>query len=274
MKTTFKRLGLIVAAVWLVAGMAWGFVENETTRYVALGGAVVLTAIVVGAWWWVRSQAKSMQGVQAILAGIESDDDRKVAISKLESQFGKGDAVAVFAKAQLLMQDDPQAALQELESINLNKVLPTVADEARSQRALIHLMLGQASPARVLVDSIELGRHNDIKSRTMMASVTAEAWARTGHAKKAAELLVKYPADGDSFEQIKPQVLRAQAFTAAYTNDTKQMRKALRALQQINPQLLGGFFTKRVHPMLQKEAKQVLEQSGEMPRQHMRMQRR
>jgi hypothetical protein len=40
------------------------------------------------------------------------------------------------------------------------------------------------------------------------------------------------------------------------------MKKALRKLSNQDPRLLAGFIMKRTHPLLQKEAKKLIEQSG------------
>jgi hypothetical protein len=49
-------------------------------------------------------------------------------------------------------------------------------------------------------------------------------------------------------------------------NDTKGIRKVLRKLSEINPQLLGGFLVKKVHPLLEREAKEMLKRSGAVPK--------
>jgi hypothetical protein len=47
--------------------------------------------------------------------------------------------------------------------------------------------------------------------------------------------------------------------------------RALRKLAEMSPQLLGMFIgTKKVHPMLQQEAKQILMRSGAVPRKMVR----
>src|SRR5690606_27531012 len=138
---------------------------------------------------WALSRAKKARGVAAILASVESEADRDKAIAQLETQFKAGDPAAVFAKAQLQMQSDPQQALATLEQLELGKLNAAVADEARAQRGMIHLMLGDVSRARDLADGIDLSRHQDARSKAMMSSVIAEAWSRTGQAKKAQSVL-------------------------------------------------------------------------------------
>jgi transposase len=148
----------------------------------------------------------------------------------------------------------------------LNKVMAPVADEARGQRAMIHLTQGEVSQARQLADNIDLSRHQDARTRAMLASVVAEAWARSGDAKKANETLALYDPEEATYEQIKPQLYRAMAYAAAHESDLTGMRKALRKLLAIDVRLLGGFMMKKTHPLLQKEAKKMLEQSGQVPR--------
>ena len=51
----------------------------------------------------------------------------------------------------------------------------------------------------------------------------------------------------------------------------KAAARALKKLAEINPQLLGMFVAaKKVHPMLQQEAKQQLMRSGAVPRKMVR----
>jgi hypothetical protein len=44
------------------------------------------------------------------------------------------------------------------------------------------------------------------------------------------------------------------------------MKRDLKKLAQVDVRLLGGFMMKRTHPLLQKEAKRMVEQSGAVPR--------
>jgi hypothetical protein len=231
-----------------------------------LGLALVLTGVAAAMLVWTLRQAKTARGVASILSGVETDEDRKAALEKLSTDFKKGDTAAVFARAQLELQEDPKKALATLESIDLTKVMAPVADEARGQRAMIHLTQGEVGPARQLADNIDLSRHQDARTRAMLASVVAEAWARSGDAKKASETLALYDPEDATYEQIKPQLYRALAYAAAHESDISGIRKALRKLIGIDVRLLGGFMMKKTHPLLQKEAKKMLEQSGQVPK--------
>lgn len=260
------RVALIVVAIWVALGMVAGFSQSSTTRVVVLSIAAVLTALLVGVVLWALSRAKKARGVASILAGVESEEDRSKAIAQLDTQFKAGDPAAVFAKAQLQLQSDPQQALATLEQLDLGKLNPATADEARAQRGMIHLLIGDVARARDLADAIDLGRHQDSRSKAMMSSVIAEAWARTGQAKRALSVLEVFNPEDEAFAQLRPQLYRARAFTYAYVGDIKGMKRAVRRLTEIDVRLLGGLLAKKTHPLLQKEAKQALERSGQMPR--------
>jgi hypothetical protein len=268
LKSLGTRLGLPLAAGWMLA-----IFVNKWWSY-AIVGAVTAAAAGLVVWAWQRLE--KTRKVTDILQSVEPTDKegRKAALEKIDANFKKGDLAATFAKSQLLMQDDPAQALTELESIDLSKVMPAEADQARMQRAIIHLSRGEVDRARVLVDPIDLSRHEDSKVRAMMTAVVAEAWARTGQAKRGMELLDIYKADDASIAEIRPQLWRARAFASAALNDMKAMRFALRRLGGENPQYLMVFMVKRVHPLLQQEAKQMLMASGHIPRQRQQFQRR
>jgi hypothetical protein len=265
LRSMLTRLGLILAGVWVLFVSISIFVSSPWNKIV-LGVPVVLTGVAIAVVIWTLRQAKTARGVASILSGVETSEDRKAALEKLSTDFKKGDTAAIFARAQLEMQDDPKKALATLESIDLSKVMAPVADEARGQRAMIHLTQGEVGQARQLADNIDLSRHQDARTRAMLASVKAEAMARSGDAKKALEMLGLFDMDDATYEQIRPQLLRAQAYAAAHDSDLSTMRRALRKLVAIDARLLGGFMLKKTHPLLQKEARKVLEQSGQVPK--------
>lgn len=260
------RLGLPLAAVWVIGVCVASISQSRTAVTIALVVPAVITVGLVAVVVWALKQARTAKSVAGLLSKVETAEDRKAALEQLEQGYGKKDTAAIFAKAQLLLQEDPRKALEVLEQIDLGKVLAPVADEARAQRAMIHLLLGEVTPARDLADAIDLSRQQDTRARAMMASVVAEAWARTGQAKKAAETVELYNPDDDEFEQVRPQLHRARAYVYAAIGDAKAMRRSLKKLLDQDARLLGGFMTKRTHPLLQKEAKKMLEQSGQVPR--------
>ncbi|WP_437606839.1 hypothetical protein WMF20_38765 [Sorangium sp. So ce834] len=262
------RVGIPALIVWAIALAIPGVWPKAT--------AGVLTVVVAGVILWALRFATKTRAVAQIVQTADSAEARKDAIAKLDTEFKKDDAAATFAKAQLQMQEDPRAALRTLETINLDKVMAPMADEARAQRGMIHLILSETDEARALVDKIDMTRHKEPRIRAMMAAIVGEAWARTGQATKAVELLETFDPNDDAFAELKPQLLRSRAFAYAWANNTKQMKSTLRSLSALNPQYLSGFITKKkspmgvpprgVHPMLEKEAFEMLMRSGAVPR--------
>lgn len=265
-KKLLLRLSIPLVGVWLLGGLIAGVSTGRTAITVAIAVPAVITLILLGIVIWALRQAKRARGVASILSGVETAEDRKAALERLGKDYKKKDPAAIFAKAQLELQEDPKAALATLEQIDLGKVMAPVADEARAQRGMIHLMLGEVDPARRLVDGIDLKRHNEPKARAMMVAVIAEAWSRTGQAKKGLETLEVFDPEDPEYVALRPQLWRAFAFAYAYSSNTKDMRRALRKLLEQDARLLAGFLGKRSHPLLKREAKKMLEQSGQMPR--------
>jgi hypothetical protein len=263
------RIGIVVAVVWIIAIAIPGWIPKAV--------AGVLSIVTFGVVLWGLRFAKKSKAVADLVRGADSAEARKEALGKLDSDFKEGDIAATFAKAQLQMQDDPRAALATLETINLDKGTSAAqADEARSQRAMLHLMLGETDKARPLVDKIDLGRHKEPKIRATLAAVIAEGWARTGQARKAAELLETFDPEDEVYADLRPQMYRSLAFAYAWSNQTKKMKQVLRRLNSLNPQLLMGFITKKknpqgvnprgVHPLLEKEAFALVMKSGAVQR--------
>lgn len=273
-KSVLWRLGVPLLVIWFVGGLIASFAVSPVVRGFALGIPAALTLAAIGLMIWVVRQARKAQGVAGILSrATETKDGREAALAELDAKYKADDPTAVFARAQLLLQEDPRKALAALEAINLTKVMGNVADEARGQRAMIHLMLGEVAPARDLVDGIQLSRHQDARSRAMLAAVVAEAWARSGQGKRAVDTLSVLNVDDPELQQLRPQIWRAQAYAFAHTEDMKSATRALRKLAGQDARLLGGFMAKKTHPLLQREARKLLEQSGAVQRK-MQVQRR
>jgi hypothetical protein len=252
------RVGLPIVGVWVIAlliGRTWSLIA-----------AAVLTAAATGLVVWAIRFAKKTRAVASLVQGADTPEARKEALSKLETDFKKGDTAAIFAKAQLQLHEDPRKALATLEDVDLGKVMAPIADEARAQRAMIHLMLGEPERARQLVDGIDLGRHQQPKTKATLVTVIGEAWARTGQGKKALDTLSVFDPEDPEYGDLKAQLYRAFAFAYAATNDTKGIRRVLRKMLEINPQLLGGFLMKKVHPLLKREAEETLRRSGAVPK--------
>lgn len=265
-KSTAIRIGLILAACWLVGGLVFGILQSQTAKYVALGIPAAISVVVLGVLVWTVRRTRAAREVASVIAGAQTPEEREAAIEQLKNRNKKNDAAAIFAQAQLEMQEDPKKALSTLESLDLSRVMGPVADEARVQRALIHLSLSQVSLARQLVDNVDIKRAKDPRSRAMIAAVSAETFARSSDAKRALDMLELVDMEDEQLAPMKPQLLRAFAFAYAAQTKTKDLRRVLRQMSKIDVRLLGGFLQGKTHPLLQKEARRTVEQSGAVPR--------
>jgi hypothetical protein len=259
LKKIYLRVGLVLAVVWVVAIIIPTWIPK------AVAGAI--TVAVFGAGIWVLRQMNKSQQISAIMAGAETEEGRKEALEKLQAGFGKGDAQALMARAQLEMQEDPRKALETLEGIDLSKQMAAVASQVRATRAQIHLMLGDVAEARKLADELDLGKQDDAKLRAMFATVAGEAWARSGNAKKGLETLELFNPEDPEFSELRAQMWRARAFAYAANQDTKGVTRSLKKLAEMNPHLLGMFVgQKKIHPILEREARQIVMRLGVVPR--------
>jgi hypothetical protein len=263
LKPALLRVGLMLLGVWVLGGIMSSVLHSSWPVYAAL----VVTGIVLGVGAWAYFTLQKQQKLGAILQGADTSEGRKAALEKLSAEYKESDAQAAFAKAQLLAQEDPQAALDTLDKIDLNKELAPFAAQVRATKAMLYLQTGNPKAARQEVDKLEFDKQQDVKVRAMFAGVAAEAWARTGQAKKAIDTLELFSTEDEAIADMRMQLLRARAFAYAADSDTKGVQRTLKKLAAIHPQLLGAFLNqKHVHPLLQQEAKQILIQSGAVQR--------
>ena len=268
MQKLYQRAGLLVAGLWALSIATWSWLHQLWPLYVA----GTLTAVIAGGGWWFINYVKKNEQLAGIVRGAETADGRKEALKRLETDFKKGDVSATMARAQIEMQEDPRKALETLETIDLNKItLAPMADQVRAIRAQLHLSLGEGSAARALAHKRELGKQEDQKTRVMFATVAGEAWARSGAAKKAIETLELFNPDDPENAEARVQMWRARAFAYAATNDMKAVDRALKKLADANPHLLAMFIgQKKIHPLLERAAKQLLMRSGAVQRKMVR----
>ncbi len=262
LKKVYTRVALVLAAVGVAA-----FIVPPPYGNYAKGAFGVLLVVAVGAAIWLDRYVKKTLALGAILRGADSDEGRKEALKTIAEKFGKDDTQALLARAQLEMQEDPRKAQATLESIDLEKQMAPIAGQVRAMRAMIHLTHGEIPEARALVEKLELDKQQEPKTRVMFATVAGEAWARSGQAKKALDTLDLFNPDDPENEEIRAQMWRARAFAYAALSDQKGVGRALRKLADLNVQLLGMFVgQKKIHPMLEKEARQLVQKLGAMPR--------
>jgi len=259
MRKILVRGGAVIAVVWVVA-----LIVRHWSGYVAAG---VLTVGAIAAVIWLKRHMAKTMALGSILRSADDEQGRKAALERIDSEFKKNDTQAVIAKAQLQMQDDPRAALATLEKVNLERELPPVAGQVRAMRAMIHLSLGEVQPARSLVDKLELGKQQEPSTRVLFAAVASEAWARTGDGRKAVDTMELFNPDADDVGELRAQLYRSRAFAYAAVNDSKGVSRSLKKLADINPHLLGMFVgQKKVHPLLEREAKNLVMRMGVAPR--------
>jgi hypothetical protein len=263
LKKILIRVGIVLLVLWSIA--AW------IHHWIAFAVVGALTVTIAGVGLWAVRWMKKSEALGSILRGADTEEGRKAALAQLEAGFKKSDTQAVLARAQLEMQEDPRKALATLEGVNLDKVIGPIADQIRAMRAMIHLSLGETAQGRALADNLDLGKQQEPKTRAMFATVASEAWARTGAAKKAVETLELFNPEDPEFAEMRAQMWRARAFAYAGTSDMKGAGRALRKLADMNPHLLAMFIgNKKVHPLLEREAKQIVMKMGAMPRKMIR----
>lgn len=259
-RTAAKAAVIALVVIWLLGVSFWQGLDSVIPLYVA--GALTL-AIAIVALLVRRNIAKSRELGLMMGGDAPSEANR----TKLEARVAKGDAAAVLAKAQLEVQEDPKKALETLEAANLEKAPKVMANQIRATRAMIHLNRGEVKAARELAEVIDLDKAPDPKTRANLAGVVAEAWARSGNPIEASQLLDKYDPTDEDLGDVKVQLLRARAFSEAHRRKVNVMKKALKDLEAVSPQLLTVFVSqKRVHPILMQEARRRLDKAGMVPR--------
>lgn len=271
--TVFKvSIGVLVVSWLLAFGFATGL-KTPVPYYVALGLTV---ATAIAAFLIKRNLDKSEALGDLLADGADlSAEERDARIASLQARVEKGDSAAIIARAQLEMHDAPKKALVTLERVDLQKANKIIANQIRGMRIMIHLNLGELAASRKLADDVDLAKTPDLKARANLAGVVAEAWARSGNPIEGNELLDKYDPDHKDFQDVKVQLLRARVFASVHQNKLDAMKRALKQMTEISPQLLALFVgQKRIHPLLAQEAKKRLEKSGIMPRQKVQGARR
>jgi hypothetical protein len=206
-----------------------------------------------------------------LMKGAGDEQGRKLALERL-SAGGSKDAMKALARAQLLAQEDPQAAIEALEAIDIDKAPSLAQDEVRAQRAMMYLFMNRPKDARPLADAIKIERQPEPKAKAKYVAVVAEAFARTGKADEAKKLLEEHRADDPRWvAEVGPLLYRAQVYTFFETKNRGLVKKALDALVKIEPNMLSPFVQKGVKPELQKLALAALGDAGLAPRAQMKM---
>ena len=242
--------------------MVWAFAIN-TGNTIVIGIVGGLTALLIGVLLWaLRTIRKQKKTVSLLQGAIASPEARREALAKLSEGKDANSPTNVFARAQLLAQDDPQGALKLLGTVELRNYHPSMQDDVSLLQTQLYLRLGRTADARKSADVMNLDNPQRKEIRPLAASIVAEAWARTGKPKEALALLDTIELPKKDAEQIALQARVARIFARFAANQRGPARAELAALAEEDPNQLGRFVLPqfRVHPELQKLARSVFEQ--------------
>jgi hypothetical protein len=264
----------IVAAIGGAVVVAWvtAFLLVPYVNYWAVAVVAALTVALLGFGGWAWNYTRKQSALLDILRGATDEEGRKAALEKL-SQGNKSDAMNAVARAQLMAREDPKAAIEVLEAIDIDKAPSMSQDEVRAVLAQLYLVVGRVKDARPLVDRIKVEGAPVAKARAMYAAVAAETLARTGSAPEAKKLLENYRGDNPEYTDIAPMLYRAAVFTYIATKNRGLARSAMFALAQVEPNLLAPFVMKGSSLEMQNMAKEVLSETGFQTKAKMKMQR-
>ncbi len=247
-------IGGVVAILWVTA-----FASNSKAFIIVVA---VLTLVVAGALFWIYRWASKQRKLMELLQSANvSPEARKEALAKLKAApDADKDVMNAIARAQLQAQEDPDAALTTLESVDLKKVPAPMADDVRAFRAQLYLVKGRSKEARELADEIKPSNAATPEARGMLAATVAEAWARTGKHTEALDLLGTIKPEDPDFAQAKAPLLYARIYASFAAGKRDDVRRDMATLVRQDVNLLGRFVAPqlKVHPELQKIAKEVL----------------
>lgn len=251
---TFVYIGLVFAALW-----AFAIYTGSLVVEIIVG---VLTAVVVGLLIYaLRLVKKQRQLIGTLQGATESPEARRDALAKLEAGKDASSPTNVFARAQLTAQDDPKAALALLDSKPLKEYPAAMQDDVAILKTQLFLGMGRTQDARKVAETINLDNPSRKEVRTMAAVIVAEAFARTGKPKEALALVDSIELPKKDAEQILVQARVVKVFAKFAMNQRPAARAELVSLADEDVNYLGRFLMPqfKVHPELQKLARQVLE---------------
>jgi type II secretory pathway pseudopilin PulG len=257
--------GGIPRKTWLWIGgvtlAVWAFAIN-TGSAVVLIIVGTLTAVLIGVLLWALRTIRRHKSTISLLQGaITSPEARREALAKLSGGKDANTPTNLFARAQLLASDEPQAALKLLGSVELKTYHPSMQDDVSLLQTQLYLRLGRTGDARKTADVMNLDNPQRKEIRPLAATIVAEAWARTGKPKEALALLDTIELPKKDAEQIAMQARVARVFARFAANQRGPARTELAAIADEDPNQLGRFVLPqfRVHPELQKLARAVFE---------------
>lgn len=253
-RKTWLWIGGVTLAFW-----AFAINTGNTVVLIVIGA---LTVVLIGVILWALRTIRKHKGTISLLQGaIASPEARREALAKLSGGKDASSPTNLFARAQLLASDEPQAALQLLGSVELKSYHPSMQDDVSLLQTQLYLRLGRTADARKTADVMNLDNPQRKEIRPLAATIVAEAWARTGKPKEALALLDTIELPKKDAEQIAMQARVARVFARFAANQRGPARAELAAIADEDPNQLGRFVLPqfRVHPELQKLARSVFE---------------
>ena len=256
-KKTLVTAALVIAALW-----AFALYTGSLVVEIVVG---VVTALVAGVLLYAYRTLRKHRGLADMLkAANESPEARADAIAQLEAAKDADAPASLLARAQLVAQSDPKAALALLDKKELRAFPPAMQDDVALLKTQLYLATGRTRDARTIADTINLDNPSRAEVRTAAAVIIAEALARTGKPKDALALLdtLGTPREEDA-EHVALQSRVVRVFAKFALGQRAAARAELVAIAEANVDHLGRFVAPqfRVHPELVKLARQVAEQS-------------
>jgi len=253
-KKTYLYIGLVLAALW-----AFAIYTGSLAVEIIVG---VLTAIVIGLLLYALRMVRKQRALIGTLQGAtQSPEARREALAKLEEGKDANEPTNIFARAQLMAQDDPKAAIALLDKQELKTFPAAMQDDVAILKTQLYLGTGRTQDARKVAETINLDNPSRKEVRTMAAVIVAEAFARTGKPKEALALVDSIEPPKKDAEQIGVQARVVKVFAKFAMNQRPAARAELVSLADEDVNYLGRFLMPqfKVHPELQKLARQVLE---------------
>jgi hypothetical protein len=253
-KKTFLYIGLVFAALW-----AFAIYTGSLVVQIIVG---VLTLIVAGLLLYALRMVKKQRALIGTLQGAtQSPEARREALAKLEEGKDANEPTNIFARAQLMAQDDPKAAIALLDKQELKSFPAAMQDDVAILKTQLYLGTGRTQDARKVAETINLDNPSRKEVRSMAAVIVAEAFARTGKPKEALALVDSIDPPKKDSEQILVQARVVKVFAKFAMNQRPAARAELVSLADEDVNYLGRFLMPqfKVHPELQKLARQVLE---------------
>jgi len=251
---------LAIAGVIFLALWAMAIASRSTGGMVFLG----LLTVALGGFglYTYRWYTKQKQLMDIAKRGIENPEQRAAAIKELEAREKQdGDVTSALMRAQLELQEDPEKAMATLDAIDMKKVPAMMLNEVRGMKAQVYLVKNRAAEAGELADQIQLSQIQQPEVRSVMAATVAEAWARTGKLKQAADILSLFSPDDSAYASARVPLLYARIFTQFAEGKRDLARKDMVAMCKENFQYLGRFMMPNsgVRPEIVQMAQDVIQ---------------